>query len=302
MAVIVMGCKPASEVRYPHDERQDVLNLVKESPIVLLGVVEQVGSSRWLPAWALLRRDLWLKEKVATIGVDAILRGEGAARESLVYYEYHASIRFGYTGPPLLRPKPGERRIFFAQRVGQVLRSECDVVDCTIQVDNGAHSGPRLGPRQDLGPVIAGLLLTPSREFEKDAFVKRLAQNASLAGHLASPSRTIAELSKLLTNSDADISDEACLVMAETYPGQSDCARMMLQRGPDVPAGKRERAREAVRADQDRTATIVDWLEQRSSASASLNKSDCEDIAVLSLHRAAAVRDKARALLSRCLP
>lgn len=192
----------------PRDETQ--MQLVSDIVVGTIVHTVRVGSprsSKWRPQW---HTQLW----ETMVDVENVLKGAVKTGKLPIYYYVFAD---SYSGGPLLGSwRPGERRLFFLQRDGSVVRMVCDNYrHCTLPVFTGMHQRYK-NLHSNLYEEIPHFLVQRGDRCSDADVVRALDQLANLpfAGPPSSP-YTLREVKETLIRENRPVRREACNLLKE---------------------------------------------------------------------------------------
>lgn len=188
------------------------LLLESTAPVTVLGRVVAVR-----PVGRPIRShgDPRVSVQLTTISLSVELVLEGAVNgQQLQFYFYTFVPGESGLGMPWYRPTVGDRRIYFLEKLGDDYRSVGDVAVYSLAVNTGDHDADFCRGKS-AGCCIAEILLVPQKDYQPDAFARRLIQDEFAASVLCSRSAALKLVSALLDDPDQRVRREAADILAD---------------------------------------------------------------------------------------
>lgn len=306
MLLLAVGCGPSDVSsrleladRYVPGQSENLKTQVERAPVIVVGNVKAVtaiGSPRYS---ARLGAQLKLQLTQVTISQPVCLRGCKAVEELVFYSFSYAGSARGYTGPPLFRASPGDRRVLFLEWEKGILRTQCDLVDCSYRLPAGSRKASEpLGVGQTIRDYLARLFVEVDERLVATEIATRLRIGVAAATSLVGERKTMLLLRSIMKNGPVRMRMRACLILAETFPGQDDCLS-------DLAAAKSDehdapfRLATIVASNHSRDAQIRRRLKYLANGANALHISKqevelaCSEIEVWLLHRDITIREEA---------
>ena len=196
------------------------LGLADTSPLIVLGTVV---SEHVIGPLITTGKDGHLRMQKIDLNIEAVLKGSlDSSRISFYRYRWYDDWILQF--PPIDPILPGERSIFFLDRVEGGLRASVDVTYSRIRILSGAHDLVALSlSERAMVDQITYLMLTPGDKVSLEAFGETLGTQVLDSTSLIGYAKTLDLLKPLLNHSSETIRNSACLAMAQWFDGQSKC-------------------------------------------------------------------------------
>jgi hypothetical protein len=184
------------------------------APLIVVGQVlkvEDVGS----PQRAIDDHRVGVQLTRITVNVEETIKGTiKSGPLSFFYFRYSPDTSEIDLGARRYIPDVGQRRMFFLKPAGSMYRMIGDVLDYTLPVNTGSHSG-ELCTGQSPGCCIARILLIPHPDVETQWYLVNLIQSEAVAEILCSRQATEELMRSLTQHSDQRIANGAREVIEE---------------------------------------------------------------------------------------
>ena len=141
-----------------------------------------------------------------TVQVESVLRGTIPDRSILLYYFTLANLNVDWRFP-IFHEAP-VRRVLWLRKDHGVYRAACDVQNCTVRIESGAHPGYHPTSAASLEQTLVDLSLTRGvGAVNNYRFVQEM---GSYIGHLGLDAFTIDKLKNLALTETGEVKDTAC--------------------------------------------------------------------------------------------
>ena len=169
----------------PYDERTN--NSFRDAPLVILGLA---ADDRVVGRPVQSRSELQLHR--VTVQVESVLRGTIPDRSILLYYFTLANLNVDWRF--LIFHEAPVRRVLWLRKDHGVYRAACDVQNCTVRIESGAHPGYHPTSAASLEQTLVDLSLTRGvGAVNNYRFVQEMGR---YIGHLGLDAFTIDKLKK----------------------------------------------------------------------------------------------------------
>jgi hypothetical protein len=209
-----------------------VPNIVSKSPIdIAFGLA---GTSRLIVLGTVLSENLigprvtagndgYVRLQKVDLSIEAVLKGNFDSSK-ISFYRYRWYDDWILKFPPIDPIIPGQRSIFFLDRVDGGLRASVDVTFSRIRIFSGAHDPGVLSlSERPILDRITYLMLTPGYNVSPETFGETLGTQVLDSSSLIGYAKTLDLLRPLLNHPSETIRNNACLALAQWFSGQSKC-------------------------------------------------------------------------------
>lgn len=201
--------------------------LIVQADVIFVGVI--LGS-KWT-THKLLFQDrtgpFSVRGRIVNVKIETILRGTFSTRD--VDLERYDCDRDCGSIPALNPASLISKRIFFARRANQSLRSIVDILSSDLPVYSGSHLNFKPSTEASIEKQIAHILLRPGSEFNPDLFAQHLFTTRYFSTLLIGQTDTLNLIKPFLSSGNRALHDQSCLVLAEFRFDYNDCLHNILQ-------------------------------------------------------------------------